>query len=152
MADDIPVFVDTVSEFKAEKIRPGLRDSHPQKPTLKELADPLGPAYSNDAIAYGRSIACINKGNSHFCVLEDESVFCSEKEANALLTPPDHTVVDSLAPMTALWRAYCIAIWKVATFVKARALPWPAQRFRAPASVSTTQLSADNALYLLQTA
>ncbi len=41
-ADQIPVFVDTVSEFKAGKIKPWLAHIHTLKPTLPELEILLG--------------------------------------------------------------------------------------------------------------
>ncbi len=49
LADQIPVFVDTVSEFKAGKIKPWLAHIHTLKPTLPELEILWGQAITSDA-------------------------------------------------------------------------------------------------------
>ena len=49
LADEIPVFVDTVSEFKAGKIKHWLAHIHTLKPTLPELEILWGQAITSDA-------------------------------------------------------------------------------------------------------
>ena len=49
IADDIPVFIDTVSEFKAEKNETWFTHIHTLKPTQKELAILWGQPIHTDA-------------------------------------------------------------------------------------------------------
>lgn len=49
LANAIPVFVDTVSEFKAHRIRPWLGKIHTLKPTLRELRILWGEPIENEA-------------------------------------------------------------------------------------------------------
>ncbi len=49
LAGEIPVFVDTVSEFKAAKSNDGLAHIHTLKPTLPELEILWGQAITSDA-------------------------------------------------------------------------------------------------------
>ena len=97
LADEIPVFVDTVSEFKAGKIKHWLAHIHTLKPTLPELEILWGQAITSDADRNAAVNALHQQGVQQlFVYLPDESVYCSEKDGEQfLLTAPAHTTVDS---------------------------------------------------------
>ena len=80
LADEIPVFVDTVSEFKAGKIKHWLAHIHTLKPTLPELEILWGQAITSDADRNAAVNALHQQGVQQlFVYLPDESVYCSEK-------------------------------------------------------------------------
>ena len=154
VADDIPVFIDTVSEFKATKVKTWFTRIHTLKPTQKELEILWGHPINSDADRRDAVNALHQQGIQQiFVCLEDESVFCSEKDGEQfLLTPPAHTVVDSFGADDGFMAGliYCFlegsAFRESANFAMACAA-----LSRASVSINNPTLSADNALYLLKT-
>ena len=97
IADEIPMFVDTVSEFKANKVKNWYSRIHTLKPTQNELEILWGQPIKDD----NDRIRAVNSLHQQgvkriFVYLKDESVFCSDKDGEQfLLTAPAHTTVDS---------------------------------------------------------
>ena len=155
IADDIPVFIDTVSEFKAEKMKTWFTRIHTLKPTQKELAILWGQPIHTDADRVLAVNSLHQQGVKRiFVCLEDESVFCSEKDGEQfLLTPPEHTVVDSFGADDAFMAGLLYSFLEGSEFREsARFAMACAALSRASVSINNPTLSADNALYLLQTA
>lgn len=155
IADDIPVFIDTVSEFKAEKMKTWFTRIHTLKPTQKELAILWGQPIHTDADRVLAVNSLHQQGVKRiFVCTEDESVFCSEKDGEQfLLTPPEHTVVDSFGADDAFMAGLLYSFLEGSEFREsARFAMACAALSRASVSINNPTLSADNALYLLQTA
>ena len=155
IADDIPVFIDTVSEFKAEKMKTWFTRIHTLKQTQKELAILWGQPIHTDADRVLAVNSLHQQGVKRiFVCLEDESVFCSEKDGEQfLLTPPEHTVVDSFGADDAFMAGLLYSFLEGSEFREsARFAMACAALSRASVSINNPTLSADNALYLLQTA
>ena len=127
---------------------------HTLKPTQKELEILWGHPINSDADRRDAVNALHQQGIQQiFVCLEDESVFCSEKDGEQfLLTPPAHTVVDSFGADDGFMAGliYCFlegsAFRESANFAMACAA-----LSRASVSINNPTLSADNALYLLKT-
>ncbi|CAH6636868.1 sugar kinase [Pseudocitrobacter vendiensis] len=153
LAGNIPVFVDTVSEFKAEKVKSWLGRIHTLKPTRRELEILWGNAINND-----EELRCaVNdlhaQGVQRIVVcLEDESVFCSEKEGEAFaLTPPAHPVVDSFGADDALMAGLLYSFLDGSEFRDGAQFAIAcAALARASISINNPTLSVDNAWYLLK--
>jgi pseudouridine kinase len=147
LAGDIPVFVDTVSEFKAGKVATWMGRIHTLKPTLKELQILAGCEDPDAALA-----KLHEKGVQRIVVcLEDDRVLCSEKgEKPFLLAPPVHPVVDRFASDDAFMAGLIYGYLDGSDFAEScRFALACAALSRASVSVNNPTLSADNALYLL---
>lgn len=155
IADDIPVFVDTVSEFKAAKIKTWFSRIHTLKPTQKELEILWGQPIFSAADRVQAVNALHQQGIQHiFVCLEDESVFCSEKDGEQfVLTPPAHTVVDSFGADDGFMAGLIYGFLEGSEFRdRANFAMACAALSRASVSINNPTLSADNAIYLLQNA
>lgn len=155
IADDIPVFIDTVSEFKAAKIKTWFSRIHTLKPTQNELAILWGQPIITNADRVQAVNALHQQGVQRiFVCLEDESVFCSEKDGEQfVLTPPAHTVVDSFGADDGFMAGLIYSFLEGNDFRQSANFALAcAALSRASVSINNPTLSADNALYLLQTA
>lgn len=155
IADDIPVFIDTVSEFKAEKIKTWFPRIHTLKPTQKELEILWGKPVTSDADRISAVNSLHQQGVEHIYVcLKDESVFCSQKNGEQfLLTPPAHTVVDSFGADDGFMAGLIYSFLEGSSFHDSASFAMAcAALSRASVSINNPTLSADNALYLIQTA
>lgn len=155
IADDIPVFIDTVSEFKAAKMKTWFTRIHTLKPTQKELGILWGKPVQSDADRMQAVNDLHQQGVKRiFVCLEDESVFCSEKDGEQfLLTPPEHTVVDSFGADDAFMAGLLYSFLEGSEFRESAQFAMAcAALSRASVSINNPTLSADNALYLLKTA
>lgn len=155
IADDIPVFIDTVSEFKAEKIKSWYSRIHTLKPTLRELEILWGQAITCDADRNAAVQALHRHGVQQvFVCLKDESVFCSHKDGEQLLlAPPNHPVVDSFGADDGFMAGLLYSFLEGSSFGEsARFAMACAALSRASVSINNPTLSADNALWLLQNA
>ena len=114
IADEIPVFIDTVSEFKAEKIRTWYSRIHTLKPTQKELEILWGKAVRSDADRVQAVNDLHQQGVQRiFVCLEDEAVFCSEKNGERFYSPRRLTPVwTASARMMASWPGCSTAFWR----------------------------------------
>lgn len=147
LAGDVPVFVDTVSEFKAERIKPWLSRIHTLKPTLKELQILAECEDRKSALA-----ALHEKGVQRIVVcLEDDSVLCSEQGTEPLLLPPlTHPVVDRFGADDAFMAGLIYAFLDGSDFTEsARFAGACAALSRASESINNPTLSVDNVLSLL---
>ena len=137
LADEIPVFVDTVSEFKAGKIKHWLAHIHTLKPTLPELE--IVNALHQQGV------------QQLFVYLPDESVYCSEKDGEQfLLTAPAHTTVDSFGADDGFMAGLVYSFLEGNNFRdSARFAMACAAISRASGSLNNPTLSADNALSLV---
>lgn len=152
VADDIPVFIDTVSEFKASKVKSWLSRIHTLKPTQKELEILWGHPVHSEAERVAAVNALHQQGVQQiFVCLEDESVFCSAKGGEQfLLTPPAHTVVDSFGADDGFMAGLIYSFLEGSDFREsARFAMACAALSRASVSINNPTLSADNAVYLL---
>ncbi|MSL44044.1 kinase, partial [Escherichia coli] len=151
-ADEIPVFVDTVSEFKAGKIKHWLAHIHTLKPTLPELEILWGQAITSDADRNAAVNALHQQGVQQlFVYLPDESVYCSEKDGEQfLLTAPAHTTVDSFGADDGFMAGLVYSFLEGNNFRdSARFAMACAAISRASGSLNNPTLSADNALSLV---
>lgn len=147
LAGDVPVFVDTVSEFKAERIKPWLSRIHTLKPTLKELQILAECEDRKSALA-----ALHEKGVQRIVVcLEDDSVLCSEQGAEPLLLPPlTHPMVDRFGADDAFMAGLIYGFLDGSDFTEsARFAGACAALSRASESINNPTLSVDNVLSLL---
>lgn len=147
LAGDVPVFVDTVSEFKAEKVKSWLSRIHTLKPTLKELQILAECDDRQVALAILHA-----KGVQRIVVcLEDDSVLCSEQGTEPfLLTPPAHPVVDRFGADDAFMAGLIYGFLDGSDFADgARFALACAALSRASESINNPTLSVDNAWYLL---
>lgn len=147
LAGDVPVFVDTVSEFKAGRVKPWLSRIHTLKPTLKELQI-LAECDDRQAAL----TALHEKGVQRIVVcLEDDSVLCSEQCAEPfLLTPPAHLVVDRFGADDAFMAGLIYGFLDGSDFAdSARFAVACAALSRASESINNPTLSVDNTLSLL---
>ena len=152
LADEIPVFVDTVSEFKAGKIKHWLAHIHTLKPTLPELEILWGQAITSDADRNAAVNALHQQGVQQlFVYLPDESVYCSEKDGEQfLLTAPAHTTVDSFGADDGFMAGLVYSFLEGYSFRdSARFAVACAAISRASGSLNNPTLSADNALSLV---
>lgn len=152
LADEIPVFVDTVSEFKAGKIKHWLAHIHTLKPTLPELEILWGQAITSDADRNTAVNALHQQGVQQlFVYLPDESVYCSEKDGEQfLLTAPAHTTVDSFGADDGFMAGLVYSFLEGYSFRdSARFAVACAAISRASGSLNNPTLSADNALSLV---
>jgi len=150
LAGDVPVFVDTVSEFKADRIKPWLSRIHTLKPTLKELQI-LAECDDRQAAL----TALHEKGVQRIVVcLEDDTVLCSEQGAEPfLLTPPAHPVVDRFGADDAFMAGLVYGFLDGSDFADAARFALScAALSRASESINNPSLSVDNAWSLLETA
>jgi len=147
LAGDVPVFVDTVSEFKAEKVKSWLPRIHTLKPTLKELQI-LAECEDRQAaldVLHAKGVQRI------LVCLEDDSVLCSEKGAAPfVLAPPAHPVVDRFGADDAFMAGLIYSFLDGSDFADGcRFALACAALSRASVSINNPTLSADNAWYLL---
>ncbi|MBB2402189.1 winged helix-turn-helix transcriptional regulator [Escherichia sp. 14.0993] len=152
LADEIPVFVDTVSEFKAGKIKHWLAHIHTLKPTLQELEILWGQAITSDADRNAAVNALHQQGVQQlFVYLPDESVYCSEKDGEQfLLTAPKHTTVDSFGADDGFMAGLVYSFLEGSSFRdSARFAMACAAISRASGNINNPTLSADNALSLV---
>ena len=152
LADEIPVFVDTVSEFKAGKIKHWLAHIHTLKPTLPELEILWGQAITSDADRNTAVNALHQQGVQQlFVYLPDESVYCSDKDGEQfLLTAPAHTTVDSFGADDGFMAGLVYSFLEGYSFRdSARFAVACAAISRASGSLNNPTLSADNALSLV---
>ncbi len=150
LAGDVPVFVDTVSEFKADRIKPWLSRIHTLKPTLKELQI-LAECDDRQAAL----TVLHEKGVQRIVVcLEDDTVLCSEHGAEPfLLTPPAHPVVDRFGADDAFMAGLVYGFLDGSDFADAARFALAcAALSRASESINNPSLSVDNAWSLLETA
>ncbi|MCV4614138.1 PfkB family carbohydrate kinase, partial [Escherichia coli] len=81
VADGIPVFIDTVSKFKAVNVKNWLPHIHTLKPTQKELEILWGSPVNNETDLLTAVNALHQQGVQQIFVwMGDESVFCSQRE------------------------------------------------------------------------
>lgn len=155
VADEIPVFVDTVSEFKATKVKTWFTRIHTLKLTQKELEILWGQPINGDADRARAVNALHQQGiRQMFVCLEDESVFCSQRDSEQfLLTPPAYTVVDSFGADDGFMAGLIYSFLEGSEFRESANFAMAcAALSRASVSINNPTLSADNALYLLNTA
>ncbi|SQB28979.1 pyrimidine kinase [Citrobacter koseri] len=141
IADEIPVFIDTVSEFKAEKIRTWYSRIHTLKPTQKRAGDSVGGKRCVPMpTVYRPSMTCISKAYSESSFAwKMKRSFVARKTASSFYSPRRLTPVwTASARMMASWPGCSTAFWREVIFAIARISQWPARRYRAPASVLTT--------------
>ncbi|MEO3991068.1 sugar kinase [Pseudocitrobacter cyperus] len=153
LSGNIPVFVDTVSEFKAEKVKSWLGHIHTLKPTRRELEILWGSPIESDTQLQDAVKELHRQGVQRIVVcLEDESVYCSEHQGEAFhCTSPEHPVVDSFGADDALMAGLLYSFLDGSEFrdgvqfaVACAALS------RASISINNPTLSVANALYLLK--
>lgn len=152
LADEVPMFVDTVSEFKAGKIKYWLAHIHALKPTLPELEILRGQAITSDADRNTAMSVLHQRGVQQlFVYLPDESVYCSEKDGGQLLlTAPAHTTVDSFGADDGFTADLIYSLLEGHSFRdSARFTVACAAISRASGSLNNPTLSADNALSLV---
>lgn len=152
LANGIPVFVDTVSEFKAHRIRPWLGKIHTLKPTLRELQILWGQAIENDADR-DRALAWLHERGTQRVVIcsEDDAVFCSEAGGERLrMSLPDHTTIDSFGADDALMAGLLYSYLDGSDFKESVAFAMACTAItRASDGINNPSLSVDNALNLL---
>ena len=154
MAGNIPVFVDTVSEFKADKIRPWLSRIHTLKPTLQELQILWGQPIRREA----DKITAVNSlheqgGQRIFVYLDDDSVFCSKRDGEQLLlTSPDHTFTDRFGADDGFMAGLLYSFLEGGDFTESAHFAMACAAIsRASVSINNPALSAENAMALLNT-
>ncbi|HBB3838641.1 TPA: sugar kinase, partial [Escherichia coli] len=152
IADEIPMFVDTVSEFKANKVKNWYSRIHTLKPTQNELEILWGQPIKDD----NDRIRAVNSLHQQgvkriFVYLKDESVFCSDKDGEQfLLTAPAHTTVDSFGADDGFMAGLVYSFLEGYSFRdSARFAVACAAISRASGSLNNPTLSADNALSLV---
>jgi len=154
MAGNIPVFVDTVSEFKADKIRPWLSRIHTLKPTLQELQILWGQPIRREA----DKITAVNSLHEQgvqriFVYLDDDSVFCSKRDGEQLLlTSPDHTFTDRFGADDGFMAGLLYSFLEGGDFTESAHFAMACAAIsRASVSINNPALSAENAMALLNT-
>lgn len=153
MAGHLPVFVDTVSEFKADKIRPWLSRIHTLKPTLKELQILWGQPIRREADKFAAVASLHEQGVQRiFVCLDDDSVFCSKREGEQhLIASPDHQVVDRFGADDAFMAGLVYSFMDGGEFKECAHFAMACAAIsRASVSINNPALSAENALSLLQ--
>lgn len=153
VADGIPVFIDTVSEFKATRVKSWLPHIHTLKPTQKELGILWGSPVNNETDRLNAVNALHQQGVQQIFVwTEDESVFCSQREGEQfLLTPPVHTVVDSFGADDGFMAGLLYSFLERSSFRESAHFAMAcAALSRASASINNPTLSVNNAQYLLK--
>lgn len=152
LANAIPVFVDTVSEFKAHRIRPWLGKIHTLKPTLRELQILWGEPIENEADR-DRALAWLHERGTRRVVIcsEDDSVFCSEAGGERFqMKLPGHTTIDSFGADDALMAGLLYSYLDGSDFKESVAFAMACTAItRASDSINNPSLSVDNALNLL---
>ena len=152
LANGIPVFVDTVSEFKAHRIRPWLGKIHTLKPTLRELQILWGEPIENEADR-DRALAWLHERGTQRVVIcsEDDAVFCSEAGGERFrMSLPDHTTIDSFGADDALMAGLLYSYLDGSDFKESAAFAMACTAItRASDSINNPSLSVDNALNLL---
>ncbi|WP_379932770.1 sugar kinase [Enterobacter sichuanensis] len=154
IADDIPVFIDTVSEFKAEKIKTWYSRIHTLKPTQKEIEILWGNPVITDADLARAADYLHQQGVQHVYVyMKDESVFCSQKNGEQFrLFPPAHPVVDGFGADDGFMAGLLYSFLEGSDFRDGANFAMAcAALSRASVSLNNPALSANNALYLLNT-
>lgn len=155
LAGDIPVFVDTVSEFKAAKITPWLSRIHTLKPTRKELQILSGcEVHSDDELKHAVNWLHAQGVQRVVVCLDDNSVYCSEKDGNGFtVSGLSHQVVDAFGADDALMAGLLYGFLDGSEFSESvRFAQACAALSRASVSINNPTLSVDNALTLLQNA
>ncbi|EBM4324740.1 sugar kinase [Salmonella enterica] len=153
VADEIPVFIDTVSVSKVAKVKNCLPRIHTLKPTQKELEILWGSPVSSDADRLNAVNSLHQQGVQQIFVWqEDESVFCSERDGEQfLLTPPVHTVVDSFGADDGFMAGLIYSFLEGSDFRESANFAMAcAALSRASISINNPTLSVVNAQYLLQ--
>ncbi len=152
IADEIPMFVDTVSEFKANKVKNWYSRIHTLKPTQNELEILWGQPIKDD----NDRIRAVNSLHQQgvkriFVYLKDESVFCSDKDGEQfLLTAPARTTVDRFGADDGFMAGLVYSFLEGYSFRdSARFAVACAAISRASGSLNNPTLSADNALSLV---
>ena len=140
---------DTVSEFKANKVKNWYSRIHTLKPTQNELEILWGQPIKDD----NDRIRAVNSLHQQgvkriFVYLKDESVFCSDKDGEQfLLTAPAHTTVDSFGADDGFMAGLVYSFLEGYSFRdSARFAIACAAISRASGSLNNPTLSADNAL------
>ncbi|HEB6949673.1 TPA: sugar kinase [Salmonella enterica subsp. enterica serovar Hvittingfoss] len=152
ITSNIPVFIDTVSEFKAAKIRAWYSRIHTLKPTQKELEILWGQSIDSDADRVHAVNALHQQGVQQiFVCLEDASVFCSEKNGEQfLLMPPAYTVADSFGADDGFMAGLIYSFLEGSNFRDSANFAMAcAALSRASVSINNPALSASNVLSLL---
>ncbi|ADO47802.1 sugar kinase [[Enterobacter] lignolyticus] len=150
-----PVFVDTVSEFKAHKIRPWLSRIHTLKPTRQELQILWGQPVVSEEDRLAAVQWLHERGTQRVVVcLDDDAVFCSDISGEHFqLAPPDHTAVDSFGADDALMAGLLYGYLEGNDFAEsARFAMACAAIARASDSINNPSLSVENAQALLPVA
>lgn len=149
IAGHTPVFVDTVSEFKADKIRPWLSRIHTLKPTLQELQILSGKPIRRES----DQIAAINSLHEQgvqriFVYLDDDSVFCSRRGGEqCLLTSSDNAVVDRFGADDGFMAGLLYSFLAGSEFMDSAHFAMACAAIsRASATINNPSLSAENAL------
>ena len=152
LTNAIPVFVDTVSEFKAHRIRPWLGKIHTLKPTLRELQILWGEPIENEADR-DRALAWLHERGTQRVViyLEDDTIFCSEAGGERFrMSLPGHTTIDSFGADDALMAGLLYSYLDGSDFKESAAFAMACTAItRASHSINNPSLSVDNALNLL---
>jgi pseudouridine kinase len=154
MAGHLPVFVDPVSEFKADKIRPWLSRIHTLKPTLKELQILWGQPIRREADKFAAVRSLHDQGVQRIFVChDDESVFCSKRDGEQhLLASPDHVAIDNFGADDAFMAGLIYSFMDGGDFMECAHFAMACAAIsRASVSTNNPALSAENALSLLQT-
>ncbi|MGX2718303.1 sugar kinase [Escherichia coli] len=154
VADGIPVFIDTVSKFKAVNVKNWLPHIHTLKPTQKELEILWGSPVNNETDLLTAVNALHQQGVQQIFVwMGDESVFCSQREGEQfLLTPPVHAVVDSFGADDGFMAGLLYSFLEGSSFQESAHFAMAcAALSRASTSINNPTLSVNNAQYLLKT-
>ena len=152
IADKTPIFIDTVSEFKAANVKKWLPRIHTLKPTEKELEILWGKPVNNKADRLNAVKALHQQGVQQiFTWVRDGSVFCSHKDGEQiLLTPPDCNVVDSFGADDGFMAGLLYCFLEGNTFRESAHFAMAcATLSRASISVNNPALSVNNAQELL---
>ncbi|WP_058911905.1 sugar kinase [Entomohabitans teleogrylli] len=152
-AREVPVFVDTVSEFKAARIRNWLARIHTLKMARQDAELLYGAAIGSEQEMRAAGEWFHRQGTARVCIyLDDHAVFCSERSGLQLrLAAPPYPIQDPFgaddAFMAGLVYSFLDGSDTRDSLVFAQAC---AALTRASASMNNPNLSVDNVLELLQ--
>ncbi len=153
VADDIPVFIDTVSKFKASNVKIWLPRIHTLKSTQKEMEILWGSPINNNTDQLNAVNALHQQGVQHIFVwMGDASVFCCQINGEQfLLTAPVYTVVDSFGADDGFMAGLLYSFMEGSNFQESAHFAMAcATLSRASASINNPTLSVNNAQYLLK--
>ncbi|WP_437888782.1 sugar kinase [Phytobacter sp. V91] len=152
IAGHIPLFVDTVSGCKADKIRPWLARIHTLKLSLDTLQILSGQMIRREADKFAAVKSLHEQGVQRiFVCLDDDSVFCSRQDGEQhLLTSADHLTRDRVGADDALMAGLIYRFMQGGDFMECAHFAMACAAIsRASASVNNPELSAESAFNLM---